>query len=363
MDPCLAPGLGGAVESVARIVERLIASDVALRREDLDRAARAIAAEEAPLDPGAAGRAVDALSGLGPLEALLADPETSDVLVNGPGAVWVERRGRLEQSAVTFPDAAAVVAAVERVIAPLGLRIDRASPAVDARLPDGSRLHAVIPPAAVDGPVVAVRRFIPAVSSLNALEAGGSVEAAGATLLRDLVRARASLLVSGGTGSGKTTLLNVLSREIPDGERIVTIEDAAELQISGHVVRLEGRPPNAEGRGEIALRTLLRHALRMRPDRIIVGEVRGPEAIDLIQAMTTGHAGSMGTVHANGPEEALWRLETLAMSGEQPLPPDAVRRQLHAAVDFVVHMERSGSARKVAAIVAVGPDRLEARYP
>jgi pilus assembly protein CpaF len=264
---------------------------------------------------------------------------------------------------VTFPDSTAVVAAVERVIAPLGLRIDRASPAVDARLPDGSRLHAVIPPASVDGPVVAIRRFVPAVSDLVAFRDAGSITDLGADLLRSSVRSRANLLVSGGTGTGKTTLLNLLSHEIPDGERVVTIEDAAELRLGGHVVRLEGRPPNAEGRGEITLQTLVRHALRMRPDRIIVGEVRGAEAVDLIQAMSTGHAGSMGTVHANGPEEALWRLETLAMSGDRNLPADAVRRQLWAAVDLVIHLDRRDGLRRVASIVAVDGDRLEGRYP
>jgi pilus assembly protein CpaF len=352
------------VGAVERIVARLVGSDVPLRRADLERAAREAALDESPLDPDAARRAVDALCGLGPLEALLADPAVSDVLVNGPDEIWVERAGRLERAAgVRFSDAAGVVAAVERVVAPLGLRIDRASPAVDARLPDGSRLHAVVPPAAVDGPVVAIRRFVPAVDDLAAFEEAGSIDAAGAAMLRDAVGARRNLLVSGGTGSGKTTLLNALSREIGPGERIVTIEDAAELRLGGHVVRLEARPPNAEGAGEIRMHTLVRHALRMRPDRIVVGEVRGPEAIDLIQAMSTGHAGSMGTVHANGPEEALWRLETLAMSGAMRLPAEAVRRQLWAAVDLVVHLERRGAVRRVASIVEVDGDLLQGRYP
>ncbi len=363
MDQGLAPGMGVAVGAVGRIVDRLLDSDVALRRSDLLQAAKSFAGDEAPLDRSAAVRAVDALTGLGPLETLLRDPNVSDVLVNGPAEVWIERSGVLERTAVTFPDAAAVIAAVERVIAPLGLRIDRASPAVDARLADGSRLHAVIPPASVDGPVVAIRRFVPAVSDLAAFEAAGSVHAAGAELLRDAVSSRSNLLVGGGTGTGKTTLLNALSREVPEGERVVTIEDAAELRMSGHVVRLEGRPPNAEGRGEITLQTLVRHALRMRPDRIIVGEVRGSEAIDLIQAMSTGHAGSMGTVHANGPEEALWRLETLAMSGDRRLPADAVRRQLRAAIDLVVHLERRDGVRRVASVVAVDGDRMMERYP
>jgi pilus assembly protein CpaF len=242
------------------------------------------------------------------------------------------------------------------MIAPLGLRIDRASPAVDARLPDGSRLHAVIPPASVDGPVLAVRRFHAALASLGDLVTAGGIDSTGAALLAAAVRERRNLLVCGGTGSGKTTLLNVLSAEIPTSERVVTIEDSAELRLHGHVVRLEARPPNTEGAGEITLRTLVRHALRMRPDRIVVGEVRGGEALELIQAMSTGHAGSMGTVHANGPNEALWRLETLALSGEARLPEAAIRRMLQAAIEVVVHLERRGGVRRVVAVVAVEGD-------
>jgi len=351
------------VGALERVVERLVASSVPLRRADVARAALRIAAEEAPLDARrVAADAVDALVGLGPLEPLLADPAVSDVLVNAPHDVWVERNGRLERAPVAFPDAAAVVAAVERAIAPLGLRLDRASPAVDARLVDGSRLHAAIPPASPDGPVLAIRRFTQAVPDLEALVEAGSLRPEGARILSDTVAGRRNLLVSGGTGSGKTTLLNVLSREIPEWERVVTIEDSAELGVSGHVVRLEARPPNAEGAGEITLRTLVRHALRMRPDRIIVGEVRGPEALDLIQAMSTGHSGSMGTVHANGPAEALWRLETLALSGEQRPAPDAVRRQLLGAVDVIVHMARRASLRVVAVVSEVEGTELREVY-
>lgn len=345
---------------VNRIVDRVVAAGIPLRRGDVARAAAAIAAEEAPLDPHAASRAVDELVGLGPIEPLLADPLVTDVLVNHPDEVWVERGGDLVRTGVTFSGPDAVVAAVERAIAPLGLRIDRASPAVDARLPDGSRLHAVIPPAAVDGPVIAVRRFRAAMASLSDLVDSGAIDQAGADLLTDAVRARRNLLVCGGTGSGKTTLLNVLSAEIPATERVVTIEDSAELQLRGHVVRLEARPPNAEGAGEITLRTLVRHALRMRPDRIVVGEVRGPEALELIQAMSTGHAGSMGTVHANGPDEALWRLETLALSGDSRIPELAVRRMLRAAIEIVVHLERRSGRRRVVAIDAVEGENTRA---
>lgn len=348
---------------VERIANRLVGSAVPLRRDALLAEAKRIAREEAPLaGPDVAEAAVDSLVGLGPLQVLLADPAITDILVNAPDEIWVERAGILERSSVAMADEAAIVAAVERVIAPLGLRLDRASPAVDARLPDGSRLHAVVPPASVTGPVVAIRRFTPVVPDLNALVACGGIRPEGAAALRESVVSRANVLVSGGTGSGKTTLLNILSGEIPAGERVVTIEDSAELRLSGHVVRLEARPPNAEGAGEITLQALVRQALRMRPDRIVVGEVRGPESLDLIQAMSTGHAGSMGTVHANGPEEALWRLETLAASGRRRVPEEAVRRQLMSAVDMVVHMDRVEGVRRVSEIAAVQGDRLERRY-
>lgn len=363
MGSCLPIGVGAAVAAVDRIVDRLLGSGVPLRRRELARAARVLASEEAPLDPEAARAAVDELVGLGPIEPLLADPTISDILVNGPTDVWIERSGRLERTAIAFSSADSVVAAVERVLAPLGLRIDRASPAVDARLPDGSRLHAVIPPASVDGPVVAIRRFVPTVSTLADLVEAGGVDDAGALLLERLVTERANLLVSGGTGTGKTTLLNVLAARIPATERVVTVEDAAELRLPGHVVRLEGRPPNAEGAGEITLRALSRHALRLRPDRLVVGEVRGPEALDLIQAMSTGHDGSMGTVHANGAEEAMWRVESLAMSGAHRIPEAAVRRLLWSSVDAVVHLARRDGVRRIETIAAVRGGTLDEVWP
>lgn len=301
---------------------------------------------------------VDALVGMGPLEPLLRETQVSDVLVNGDGSVWVERNGELERSAVRFRSADDVLAAVERMIAPLGLRLDHASPAVDARLPDGSRLHAIASPASVDGPVVAIRRFTQAVPNLDALVAVGAADLQAVALLRRAVIARRNILISGGTGSGKTTLLNVLSGEIPAGERVVTIEDAAELRLAGHVVRLEARPPNAEGIGQITLRTLVRHALRLRPDRIVVGEVRGPEALDMIQAMSTGHAGSMSTVHANGPEEAMWRLETMALSGALRIAVETVRRQLWSAIDVIVQVERDCGLRRISGIATVADGAL-----
>jgi pilus assembly protein CpaF len=347
-----------------RIVRSLLESDVPLDREALTAAAAAIVPEVAPL-AGAVeiADAVDALAGLGPVERLLRDPDVTDVLVNGPSEVWVERCGVLVRSDVTFIDDRAVIAAVERVIAPLGLRIDRASPAVDARLPDGSRLHAVIPPASVDGPVVAVRRFSEAVTNLEALVAAGGITAQGADIMRSAVRDRLNLLVAGGTGAGKTTLLNVLSKEIDPSERTVTVEDAAELRLEGHVVRLEARPPNPEGAGEIKLRALLRHALRLRPDRIVVGEVRGAEALDMVQAMSTGHDGSMSTIHANGPEEALWRLESLASTADTGASAATLRRQIRSAIDRVIFVARRPGARVVMSISDVGPDGVEEIYP
>jgi len=351
------------VNAVDRVIARLLDSDVPLEPVPLSAAAAAIVPVEAPLaGPDMITEVVDALTGLGPVERLLRQPDVTDVLVNGPEEVWVERSGRLERTDVAFADDASIIAAVERVVAPLGLRIDRASPALDARLSDGSRLHAVIPPAAVDGPILAIRRFSPAVDDLAGLIAAGGVDEEGATLLRESVAARLNLLVAGGTGAGKTTLLNVLSHEIDPEERTVTVEDAAELRLGGHVVRLEARPPNAEGAGEITVRTLLRHALRLRPDRIVVGEVRGPEALDMIQAMSTGHDGSMSTIHANGPDEALWRLESLAAMDEAVIASDTIRSQIRSAVDRVVFVRRRRGVRRVESIVDVTEAGIEERY-
>lgn len=346
----MADGLESAVDVTSRLVDRLLASDVPLERAALMREAVRLLPDEAPLaGVDAATAAVDALVGLGPIETLLRDPTVSDVLVNRPDEIWVERAGGLERAGVSFADEDAVVAAVQRVIAPLGLRLDRAMPAVDAGLPDGSRLHAMIPPAAVDGPVIAIRRFTEAVPDLEALVSTGAVDESGAQLLRDAVMTRRNVVVAGGTGAGKTTLLNLLSKEIPSGERVVTVEDAAELRLAGHVVRLEGRPPNSEGVGEITMRTLLRHALRLRPDRIVVGEVRGPEALDMIQALSTGHAGSMSTVHAEGADSALLRLVALAsMAGE--VDADTIAAQVTAAVDVIVLVRRDRGERSVATI-------------
>lgn len=332
----------------SRLTTAVLASGVALDRATVDRTVRQLARSEAPLAPAEVlRRVVDDIVGLGPLEPLLEDPTVTDVLVNGIDEVWVERAGRLERSDVAFSDVAHLMAVIERVITPLGLRLDRSSPIVDARLADGSRLHAVVPPATPDGPIVAIRRFTEAVTDLEALAESGSIDGAGVERLRTLVEDRRNILVSGGTGTGKTTLLNVLTRAIPAGERTVVVEDASELRATGHHVRLEAQPPNAEGRGGVSLEQLVRAALRLRPDRIIVGEVRGPEALDLVAALNTGHAGSMSTIHANGPDEALLRLETLALSGGRHPAPDAIRRQIAAAVDVVVQLGRVDGLRRV----------------
>ena len=339
-----------------RLLRRVLESDVELTREKARAETRRILAEESPLaPPGIVETVVDNLVGLGPLEPLLRDPSVSDVLVNGPDEVWVEKSGEVERTGVKFADRAAVLAAVERTIAPLGLRLDQSSPLLSARLPDGSRLHAVIPPVAIDGPVVAIRRFTASAPDLDTFVEWGAITPGQREFLAAAVRERRNIVVSGGTGAGKTTLLNALGAMVDPAERLVTIEDAAELHFPGHVVRLEARPANAEGRGEITLADLLRTALRLRPDRIIVGEVRGPEALEMISAMNTGHDGSLSTVHANGPEDALWRIETLALSADRA-GETAVRRQLRSAIHLVAHLSRRGSRRRLQVIAEVGPD-------
>lgn len=350
--------------AVDRIVASLVASDVPLERASLRRAAAGAQPEVAPLAGSAeVEAAVDALVGLGPLEALVNDPEVSDVLVNAYDDVWVERAGVLEQSDITFRSEDELIALVRRLLTPLGLRLDTASPAVDARLPDGSRLHAIIPPASVDGTVVAIRRFSPAVSDMEALVRHGAITTEGAAVLTDAVASRKNILVAGATGAGKTTILNVLAASVGDTDRIVTIEDAAELNISGHVIRLEAHPANVEGAGEVTMRSLLRHALRLRPDRIIVGEVRGPEALDMIQALNTGHAGSMSTIHANGAAEALDRLAMLAAMAPERVPESALARQIAAAVDVVVFIARKGSVRTIETIHRLTPEGFDEVYP
>jgi pilus assembly protein CpaF len=291
----------------------------------------------------------DEVMGLGPLEPLLADPTVSDILVNGPTQVYVERGGRLEKTDITFSDAEHLMKIIDKIVSRVGRRVDESSPMVDARLPDGSRVNAIIPPLALDGPILSIRRFAVVPLKMDDLVAKRSLTPALAKLLSAMVRAKVNVLISGGTGTGKTTLLNVLSSAVPSGERIVTIEDAAELQLQQpHVVRLETRPPNIEGKGEVSQRALVRNSLRMRPDRIILGEVRGAEVLDMLQAMNTGHEGSMATVHANSPRDALARLENIAGYGGAAIPQNAMRQQISSAIMAVVQIARlSDGSRKL----------------
>jgi pilus assembly protein CpaF len=298
---------------------------------------------------------LDEAIGLGPLEPLMADVEVTEIMVNGAVDVFVERRGRLERVDAAFSDDVAIRNVIDRIVAPLGRRIDEASPLVDARLPDGSRVNAIIPPVALKGPTLTIRRFNRAVLSPQSLVALGSASAAMMAFLHVCVEERRSIVVSGGTGSGKTTLLNVLSNLIPEAERLVTIEDAAELKLRHeHLVSLESRPPNAEGRGAVTIRDLVRNALRMRPDRIIVGECRGAEALDMLQAMNTGHEGSLTTLHANTPRDALSRLEVMTLMAGVDLPVAAIREQIASAVDLIVHQSRfRDGTRRITSVTEV----------
>lgn len=295
-----------------------------------------------PLEREYVGRLLyDDLLGYGPIQPLLDDPSISEVMVNGANHVYVERRGRLERVPVAFTDDQHVLQIIERIVTPLGRRIDESSPMVDARLPDGSRVNAVIPPLALKGPSLTIRKFARQPITIEQLVEWGSLTTGMAQFLDACVRARLNVVVSGGTGSGKTTMLNILSGFIPADERIVTIEDAAELQLrQEHVVALETRPANVEGRGEVSIRQLVRNALRMRPDRIVVGEVRGGEALDMLQAMNTGHDGSLTTGHANSPLDMISRLETMVLMAGMELPLRAIREQIAAAVDLIVQAAR-----------------------
>ncbi|VWC75395.1 pilus assembly protein CpaF [Burkholderia lata] len=294
----------------------------------------------------------DEMFGFGPLEALLRDPSISDILVNTYRQVYVERFGQLELTDVTFYDDAHLMKVIEKIVSRVGRRIDESSPMVDARLPDGSRVNAIIPPSAIDGPLMSIRRFAVNPLKMDDLVRYHSLTPPMAELLDALSRAKINVLVSGGTGSGKTTLLNILSGYIPRNERIVTIEDAAELQLQQpHVLRLETRPPNIEGKGEITQRTLVRNALRMRPDRIILGEVRGAEALDMLNAMNTGHEGSLATIHANTPRDALTRLENMISISGLTLPPKTMRQQIASAISVVVQAARlTDGKRKIVSI-------------
>ncbi len=327
---------GGAVRSRVELeIGDQLAQEKGLSRDDRQRLASEIA---------------DDIFGYGPLERFLADPSVSEIMVNGPKDIWIERAGRLSQTTLTFTDTSHLRRIITKMVGQIGRRIDESSPLVDARLPDGSRVNAIIPPLSLSGPLLTIRKFAQNRFDISELIEIGTLSTEAAEFLENCIRAQLNMLVSGGTGSGKTTFLNALSAAIPDSDRIVTIEDAAELQLDQrHVLRLESRPKNIEGEGEITIRDLVRNALRMRPDRIIVGEVRGAEALDMLQAMNTGHEGSLSTVHANSPRDALNRLETMVLMAGYELPLRAIRSHVSSALELVVQLDRldDGSRRVV----------------
>ena len=327
---------GGAIRSrVESEIRDQLAQESGLSRDDRQRLGAEIA---------------DDIFGYGPLERLLADPTVSEIMVNGPKDIWIERAGRLSETPLTFTDASHLRRIITKMVGQIGRRIDESSPLVDARLPDGSRVNAIIPPLSLSGPLLTIRKFAQNRFALSELIEIGTLSKEAAEFLENCIRAQLNILVAGGTGTGKTTFLNALSAAIPDSDRIVTIEDAAELQLDQrHVIRLESRPKNIEGEGEITIRDLVRNALRMRPDRIIVGEVRGAEALDMLQAMNTGHEGSLSTVHANSPRDALNRLETMVLMAGYELPLRAIRSHVSSALELVIQIDRldDGSRRIV----------------
>ncbi len=329
-------------EEVRRALERIFAETLAEEELPLSRSERAELFEQIAAS----------ILGYGPLEPLLRDDSVSEILVNGPHQVYIERNGILEETDIQFRDAEEVLRIIDRIVAPLGRRVDESSPMVDARLPDGSRVNVIIPPLSLVGPCISIRKFAKIAYTADDLIRFGTMTQEIAEFLRACVLARLNIVVSGGTSTGKTTLLNVLSGFLPAKERIITIEDAAELQLrQRHVVRLEARPPNVEGKGEIKIRQLVINALRMRPDRIVVGEVRGGEALDMLQAMNTGHDGSLTTAHSNSPRDTLHRIETMALMAGMDLPLRAVREQIASAFDLIVHLDRlADGSRKIVQI-------------
>jgi pilus assembly protein CpaF len=331
-----------------------------IRREALSRLVRRLLQEQSEILPrktqtNLVTGVVNRILGLGPIEPYLHDPEVTEIMVNAPDEIFIERHGRLEQVEASFRDGQHILHVIERIVAPLGRRVDESVPYVDARLPDGSRVNAIIPPLALKAPVLTIRRFSATPFTLKRLVSMDSIDLRMARFLQICMRARLNILISGGTGSGKTSTLNAMARCIPENERLITIEDTAELQLSAkNLVSLEARPPNIEGQGEVPIRTLVRNALRMRPDRIIVGEVRGPEAFDMLQAMNTGHPGSLTTVHANSPADAIQRLESMILMANLELPQPAIREQIASAIDLVIQQERlPDGQRKVVAIAEV----------
>ena len=335
----------GLREQVLADTRRHLAQETGLSRDDRERLAAEIA---------------DDALGHGPLERLLADDSITEIMVNGPWDVWIERQGRLYETNVRFDDDSHLRRIINKIVAEVGRRVDESSPMVDARLPDGSRVNIIIPPLSLSGPVITIRKFQQNKMQLEDLIRNGTINAEAVDFLERCILAELNILISGGTGSGKTTLLNALSAAIPDTHRIVTIEDAAELRLhQRHVIRLEARMKNVEGEGEVIIRDLVRNSLRMRPDRIIVGEVRGAEALDMLQAMNTGHDGSLSTVHANAPRDALARIETMVLMAGFDLPVRAIRQQVSSALDLIVHLERlEDGTRRVTEITEV--QRMEA---
>ena len=328
-------------------------------RLSVQSAIRSKLGQEAGLSVADRERLVDEIAddmlGAGPLERLLADDTVSEIMVNGPHDVWVERRGRLHPTPVRFTDEAHLRRIINKIVGQIGRRVDESSPMVDARLPDGSRINAIVPPLSLTGALLTIRKFSRQRLTLDDMVKMGSLSAAAVELIRLAIRGELNILVSGGTGSGKTTMLNAMSTEIGDDHRIVTIEDAAELRLNQrHVLRLESRPRNIEGEGEITIRDLVRNSLRMRPDRIIVGEVRGAEALDMLQAMNTGHDGSLSTIHANSARDALSRVETMVLMAGYDLPIRAIRQQVASALDLIMHLERlQDGSRRVTSITEV----------
>ena len=335
----------GNVVEVRRALEHIFTETLAEEQLPLSRTERSDLFEQIVAD----------ILGYGPIEPLLRDDSITEVLVNGPDQVWIERNGILEETEIRFQDASELVRIIDRIVAPLGRRVDESSPMVDARLPDGSRVNVIIPPLSLVGPCVSIRKFAKAIYSAEDFIRLESITREIVDFLRACVLGRLNIVISGGTSTGKTTLLNMLSSFLPPRERIITIEDAAELQLQQrHVVRLEARPPNVEGRGEIPIRRLVINALRMRPDRIVVGEVRGGEALDMLQAMNTGHDGSLTTAHSNSPRDTLHRIETMVLMAGMDLPLRAVREQIASAFDLIVHLDRlADGSRKVVQVSEV----------
>lgn len=333
------------VEEVKRTIEDLFHALLAQENIVLSRAERTRLFDEIVAD----------ILGYGPIEPLLADPTITEIMVNGPKRVYIERNGKIERTNITFEDDDHVRRVIDRIVAPLGRRVDESSPMVDARLPDGSRVNAVIPPISLVGPTITIRKFFKQPLTVDDLIRLGTITPEAMEFLKACVYGRLNIVISGGTGSGKTTLLNILSGFIPNDERIITIENAAELQLrQEHVITLESRPPNIEGKGEISIRDLVINSLRMRPDRIVVGEVRGGEALDMLQAMNTGHDGSLTTCHSNSPRDTLARLETMCLMAGMEIPLRAIREQIASALNLIVHQERMrDGSRKVVSITEV----------